>query len=95
VASSARWASLDDKIVQRAVVTVLQAIHAADFRGFSYGFRTGRGRHYAFPERKPLPLRYRSNRASEVCGRAIDVATDDLRSSPITESRIEKRYLRA
>jgi hypothetical protein len=32
-------ASVEDKIVQRAVVEVLNAIYEVDFRGFSYGFR--------------------------------------------------------
>ena len=40
-------ASLEDKIVQRAVVAVLNAIYEVDFRGFSYGFRPGRGPHDA------------------------------------------------
>src|SRR5216683_865495 len=40
-------ATLEDKIVQRAVVEVLNAIYGADFRGFSYGFRPGRGPHQA------------------------------------------------
>jgi len=40
-------ASLEDKIVQQAVVTVLSAIYEADFLGFSYGFRRGRGQHDA------------------------------------------------
>lgn len=40
-------ASLEDKIVQRAVVVVLNAIYEADFLGFSYGFRPGRGQHDA------------------------------------------------
>jgi len=40
-------ASLEDKIVQRAVAGVLNAIYEADFRGFSYGFRPGRGPHHA------------------------------------------------
>jgi group II intron reverse transcriptase/maturase len=40
-------ASLEDKIVQRAVVEVLDAIYEVDFRGFSYGFRPGRGPHDA------------------------------------------------
>jgi group II intron reverse transcriptase/maturase len=38
-------ASLEDKIVQRAVVEVLNAIWEGDFLGFSYGFRPGRGPH--------------------------------------------------
>lgn len=40
-------ASLEDKIVQQAVTTVLSAIYEEDFLGFSYGFRTGRGQHDA------------------------------------------------
>jgi RNA-directed DNA polymerase len=40
-------ATLEDKIVQRAVVEVLNAIYEADFRGFSYGFRPGRSPHHA------------------------------------------------
>lgn len=40
-------ASLEDKIVQQAVVRVLNAIYEQDFRGFSYGFRPGRSQHQA------------------------------------------------
>ena len=40
-------AALEDKIVQRAVVEVLNAIYEVDFRGFSYGFRPGRSPHDA------------------------------------------------
>jgi len=40
-------AALEDKIVQRATVTVLNAIYEEDFLGFSYGFRPGRGPHDA------------------------------------------------
>jgi RNA-directed DNA polymerase len=40
-------ATLEDKIVQRAVVEVFNAVYEADFRGFSYGFRPGRGPHDA------------------------------------------------
>lgn len=39
--------TLEDKIVQRAVVTVLNAIYEQDFKGFSYGFRPGRSQHQA------------------------------------------------
>jgi group II intron reverse transcriptase/maturase len=38
---------LEDKIVQRATVTVLNAIYETDFLGFSYGFRPGRSQHNA------------------------------------------------
>lgn len=40
-------ATLEDKLVQQAVVTVLNAIYEEDFRGFSYGFRPGRSQHMA------------------------------------------------
>ena len=40
-------ASIEDKIVQQAVGTVLSAIYEEDFLGFSYGFRPGRGQHEA------------------------------------------------
>jgi RNA-directed DNA polymerase len=40
-------AALEDKIVQRAAVAVLNAIYEEDFLGFSYGFRPGRCAHDA------------------------------------------------
>ena len=40
-------ASLEDKIVQQALATVLSSIYEVDFLGFSYGFRPGRGQHDA------------------------------------------------
>ena len=40
-------AALEDKVVQRALVEVLNAIWEEDFLGFSYGFRPGRGQHDA------------------------------------------------
>jgi retron-type reverse transcriptase len=40
-------AALEDKIVQQAVVTVLNEIYEADFLGFSYGFGPARSPHRA------------------------------------------------
>jgi RNA-directed DNA polymerase len=40
-------AALEDKIVQRAIVALLNAIYEEDLLGFSYGFRPGRGTHDA------------------------------------------------
>jgi len=40
-------AALEDKIVQQAVVTILNRIYEEDFLGFSYGFRPGRSQHDA------------------------------------------------
>jgi group II intron reverse transcriptase/maturase len=39
--------TLEDKLVQRAVVEVLNAVYEGDFLGFSYGFRPGRSQHAA------------------------------------------------
>src|ERR687888_141164 len=39
--------ALEDKIVQRAVAEVLNAVYEEDFLGFSYGFRPGRSPHDA------------------------------------------------
>src|SRR2546425_8424597 len=39
--------TLEDKLVQRATVDVLNAIYETDFLGFSYGFRSGRSPHHA------------------------------------------------
>jgi len=40
-------AALEDKIVQQAVVTILNQIYEVDFKGFSYGFRPDRNPHQA------------------------------------------------
>ena len=40
-------AALEDKILQRALVEVLNAVYESDFLGFSYGFRPGRSPHHA------------------------------------------------
>ncbi len=40
-------AAIEDKIVQRAVATVLNGIYEEDFLGFSYGFRPARSAHHA------------------------------------------------
>jgi Retron-type reverse transcriptase len=43
--------ALEDKLVQRATVEVLNAIYETDFLGFSYGFRPGRSQHDALDAR--------------------------------------------
>ena len=40
-------AALEDKIVQQAVVIILNAVYEEDFLAFSYGFRPGRSQHQA------------------------------------------------
>ncbi len=52
---------VEDKIVQQAVATVLEAIYEQDFVGFSYGFRPGRGQHDALDALHVGILRKRVN----------------------------------
>lgn len=54
-------ASLEDKLVQRAVVEVLNAIYENDFLGFSYGFRPGRSQHQALDALATAILRKKVN----------------------------------
>jgi RNA-directed DNA polymerase len=51
-------AALEDKVVQRAVAEVLNAIYETDFLGFSYGFRPGRKAHVAL-DALAIGLRFR------------------------------------
>ena len=39
--------AFEDKLLQRAVVEVMNAVYEVDFLGFSYGFRPGRNQHQA------------------------------------------------
>ncbi len=39
--------AFEDKVLQRAVLMVLECISEADFLGYSYGFRLGRSAHQA------------------------------------------------
>src|SRR5579872_5367542 len=54
-------AALEDKIVQQAIVMILNEIYEADFRGFSYGFRPGRSPHQALDALSVGILRRRVN----------------------------------
>lgn len=40
-------AATEDKIVQKALVLILEQIYEEDFLGFSYGFRPGKSQHHA------------------------------------------------
>jgi len=53
--------ALEDKLLQRAVVEVLNAIYETDFLGFSYGFRPGRSQHQALDALAVGILRKRVN----------------------------------
>ena len=47
MATSVGRRALEDKIVQQAVVTILNQIYEVDFKAFSYRFRPGRSPHHA------------------------------------------------
>jgi len=49
--------SYEDKIVQRGMSKILQAIYEQDFMNFSYGFRPGRGQHDALKELDQMMMR--------------------------------------
>jgi retron-type reverse transcriptase len=49
-------AALEDKLLQRAVVEVLDAVYEADVLGFSYGFRPGCSPHQALDALRPGSL---------------------------------------
>jgi len=60
-------AALEDKIVQRAVVTLLNAIYEEDFLGISYGFRPGRGTE---PVSRRANSRSKGRPVATACGRS-------------------------
>lgn len=63
-------AALEDKIVQRALVEVLNAIYEEDFLGFSYGFRPQRSAHDALDALAVGILRKKVNWVldADICG---------------------------
>lgn len=72
-------ASLEDKIVQRATVEVLNAIYETDFVGFSYGFRPKRSQHHALDALAVAILRRRVNWVLDADIRGSSLARRTLR----------------
>jgi group II intron reverse transcriptase/maturase len=88
-------ASLEDKILQRAVVEVLNAIYEQDFLGFSYGFRPGRGPHDALDALATGILRKRVNWVLDADFRDYFSTLDHQWLERFVEHRIaDKRVLR-
>lgn len=88
-------ASLEDKIVQRAVVEVLNAIYEVDFLGFSYGFRPGRSQHHALDALTTAISRKKVNWVLEVDIRGFFDAIDHGWLVKFVEHRIaDKRIVR-
>jgi RNA-directed DNA polymerase len=63
-------AALEDKVVQQAVVTILNQIYEEDFLGFSYGFRPGRSQHDALDALSYALLKKKVNYIldADICG---------------------------
>jgi RNA-directed DNA polymerase len=88
-------AALEDKIVQRAVVEVLNAIYETDFLGFSYGFRPGRSQHDALDALATGILRKRVNWVLDADFRDYFTGLDHRWLVKFLEHRIaDKRVLR-
>jgi RNA-directed DNA polymerase len=88
-------AALEDKILQRAVVEVLNAIYEQDFLGFSYGFRPERSPHHALDALAVGILRRRVNWVLDADIRDFFTALDQAWLKRFLEYRIaDKRVLR-
>jgi len=88
-------ASLEDKVVQRAVVEVLNAIYETDFLGFSYGFRPKRSQHDALDAVAVGILRKRVNWVLDADIRGYYDTIDHEWLAKFLEHRIgDKRILR-
>ena len=88
-------AALEDKILQRAVVEVLNAIYEEDFLGFSYGFRPGRSPHEALDALAVGILRKKVNWILDADIRDFFTSLDQGWLTKFLEHRIaDKRILR-
>jgi RNA-directed DNA polymerase len=88
-------AALEDKILQRAVVEVLNAIYEADFVGFSYGFRPGRSAHDALDALATGIHRKKVNYVLDADIRSYFTSLDQSWLGKFLEHRIaDKRVLR-
>jgi len=88
-------AALEDKILQRAVVEVLNAIYEADFLGFSYGFRPGRSSHDALDALAAGITRKKVNWVLDTDFREFFTSLDHRWLERFLEHRIaDKRILR-
>jgi group II intron reverse transcriptase/maturase len=88
-------AVLEDKLLQRAVVEVLNAIYEQDFLGFSYGFRPGRSPHYALDALATGIYRKRVNWVLDADIRDFFTSLDQAWLGRFLEHRIaDRRVLR-
>lgn len=88
-------AALEDKVLQRALVEVLNAIYEQDFVGFSYGFRPGRSPHDALDALAFGILKRRVNWVLDADFREFFTSLDHQWLEKFLEHRIaDRRVLR-
>ena len=88
-------AALEDKVLQRAVVEVLNAVYEQDFLGFSYGFRPGRSQHDALDALATAITRKKVNFVLDADISDFFTGLDQSRLVRFLEHRIaDKRVLR-
>ena len=88
-------AALEDKVLQRALVEVLNAVYEHDFVGFSYGFRPGRSPHDALDALAFGILKRRVNWVLDADFREFFTSLDHRWLERFLEHRIaDKRVLR-
>jgi group II intron reverse transcriptase/maturase len=88
-------AAVEDKLLQRAVVEVLNAVYEADFLGFSHGFRPGRSPHHALDALAAGILRKKVNFVLDADIRGFYDAIDHGWMLKFLEHRLaDKRVLR-
>lgn len=86
-------AALEDKILQRAVVEVLNAIYEQDFLGFSYGFRPGRSPHHALDALSVGIVRKKVNWVLDADVREFFTSLDHQWLEKLLEHRIADRSI--
>jgi group II intron reverse transcriptase/maturase len=88
-------AALEDKVLQRALVEVLNAVYEQDFVGFSYGFRPGRSPHDALDALAFGILKRRVNWVLDADFREFFTSLDHQGLEKFLEHRIaDRRVLR-
>ncbi len=92
-------ASLEDKIAQRALAEVLNAIYEMDFEGFSYGFRPHRSQHDALDalavigDRRVLRLIRKWLRAGIMDGTTFSATTQGTPQGSVISPLLSNVYL--
>src|SRR3954469_24903265 len=85
--------TFEDKLLQRAVAMVLEAVHEQDFLDCSYGFRPGRSAHQALEALRQRLMEVRGGWALEVDIRKFFDALDHRHLREILSRRVRDGVL--